>query len=81
MTLHTKRILVTDTGNDEDDHSRLDRAGIYIYTVHSHAFLQQSKFNFLRCSCSRSFLIGRTYKTFLAVSNVIYDNFIIIIVN
>lgn len=41
MAFHTKRILVTDTGNDEDGHSRSD-----IYTVHSHAFLQQSKFNF-----------------------------------
>lgn len=30
MALHSKRILVTDTSNDEDGHSRHDRADIYI---------------------------------------------------
>jgi len=43
MVFHARRILVTDIGNDENDHLRFDRPDRRTYTVYSHAFLQKSK--------------------------------------
>jgi len=79
MVFHVRRILVTDIGNDENDHLRFDHPDRRTYTVYSHAFLQKSKIQSFARLRSPTTLSLSSEQNISCLSNLneTYDDFIL----
>jgi len=69
MALHTRRSLVTDTGNDEDGHSRPDRPDVYTRRALPRFSAARNLNSSFSVASHDLVLAGRTCETVLPTSN------------